>query len=58
MENRLAIITNSSGEEVLCHEFIGVINNDTYRIYINAKTNAEELVEKLSEAEPVTTATS
>ncbi len=58
MENRLAIITNSSGEEVLCHEFLGVINNETYRIYINAKTNAEELVEKLSEEEPMTTATS
>lgn len=57
MENRLAIITNSLGEEVLCHEFIGVINNDTYRIYINAQTNAEELVEKLSDGEPATNIT-
>jgi len=53
MENRLAIITNSMGQEVLCHEFLGVINNDTYRIYINAQTNDEELVEKLDEAEPI-----
>ena len=49
MESGLAMITNDLGEEVLCHEFLGVINNDTYRIFINAKTGQEELVEKLND---------
>lgn len=52
MENRLAVIMNDLGEEVLCHEFLGVIHDDTYRIFINAETNQEELIEKLQNAEP------
>ncbi|WP_108671105.1 germination protein YpeB [Peribacillus acanthi] len=53
MENRLAIIVNDIGEEVLCHEFLGVIKEDTYRIFINADTGQEEMVEKLQNAEPI-----
>ncbi|WP_163101016.1 germination protein YpeB [Peribacillus alkalitolerans] len=53
MENRLAIIVNDIGEEVLCHEFMGVIGDDTYRIFINADTAQEEKVDKLQNAEPV-----
>ncbi|MEH6945094.1 germination protein YpeB [Bacillus sp. JJ722] len=51
MEDRLAIITNDLGEEVLCYEFLGTMNDDTYRIFINASTNEEELVEKMDEHE-------
>ncbi|MBM7692665.1 spore germination protein [Peribacillus deserti] len=53
MEDRLAYITNDMGEEVLCREFLGVIGEDTYRIFINAKTGQEEKVEKLQNAEPI-----
>ncbi|WP_026570106.1 MULTISPECIES: germination protein YpeB [Sediminibacillus] len=50
-ENRLAVIENDSGEEVLTHEFLGVLGDDTYRIFINASNGAEEKVEKLQGAE-------
>lgn len=53
MEERQAIIEIETGEEVLCYEFLGTIGNDTYRIFINAKTGQEEKVEKLKDSEPV-----
>ncbi|WP_449536773.1 germination protein YpeB [Ferdinandcohnia sp. Marseille-Q9671] len=53
MEDRLAIITNDLSEDVLCYEFLGTINDDTYRIFINAENGFEEKVEKLKNAEPV-----
>ncbi|WP_026694801.1 germination protein YpeB [Peribacillus kribbensis] len=53
MEQRLAYITGNEGSEVLCHEFLGTIGEDTYRIFINAKTGDEEKVEKLQNAEPI-----
>ena len=53
MEDRLAVITNDIGEEVLCYELIGTMDQDTYRVYINAKDGTEEKVEKLQNAEPV-----
>ncbi|WP_050615449.1 germination protein YpeB [Bacillus testis] len=53
MENRLAIITDPGGKEVLCYELLGVMNNETYRIFINADNGDEELVEKLNESEAV-----
>ncbi|MFA9556123.1 germination protein YpeB [Evansella sp. AB-rgal1] len=52
MEHHLAVIENQLGEEVLCHEFYGVIKNDTYRIFINAENGKEEKVEKLANPEP------
>lgn len=53
MEHHLALIKNEIGEEVLTYEFFGVINNDTYRIFINAEDGNEEKVEKLDHAQPV-----
>lgn len=53
MEDGLAVITNDLGEEVLCYEYIGTMDDDTYRIYINAKNGFEEKVEKMQNAEPV-----
>jgi len=52
-EDRLALIVNDVGEEVLCYEFLGVINNDTYRLFINADNGDEERVVKLKNAEPL-----
>ncbi|MEC1912117.1 PepSY domain-containing protein, partial [Bacillus spizizenii] len=52
-ETRLALITNELGQEVLCYEMLGTIENDTFRMYINAKAGSEEKVEKLKNAEPI-----
>lgn len=46
-ESGLAIITNDLDEEVLVYEFLGTLNDETYRIFINANDGREEEVEKL-----------
>ncbi|MEH7415179.1 germination protein YpeB [Neobacillus drentensis] len=51
MEQRKAMIVNDINEDVLCYEFLGTLGDDTYRIFINAKTGLEEEVEKLKNAE-------
>ncbi|MDZ5471181.1 germination protein YpeB (plasmid) [Bacillus sp. 31A1R] len=53
MEDRVAVIVNDLNEEVLCYEFLGVLGDDTYRIFINAESGIEEKVEKLRNAEPL-----
>lgn len=52
-ESRLAVIANDLGHEVLCYEFLGTMNEDTYRIFVNALDGTEEKVEKLKNAEPI-----
>jgi spore germination protein len=52
-EARLAIITNENGDEVLCYEFLGTIEDDTYRIFIEAENGTEEKIEKLKNPEPI-----
>jgi spore germination protein len=52
-QHGLAVIMNDLNEEVLCHEFLGTLNDDTYRIYINAESGFEEKVDKLHNAEPI-----
>lgn len=52
-EDRLALIVNEFGEEVLCYEFLGTIENDTYRIFISAENGTEEKVEILKNPEPI-----
>ena len=46
MEDRLAIISNELGKEVLCYEFLGTLGKDTYRIFINANDGKEEKCRK------------
>jgi spore germination protein len=53
MEDRQAMIVNDLNEDVLCYEFLGTIGDDTYRIFINAKSGIEEEVEKLKNAEAI-----
>lgn len=53
MEERKALIINDLGQETLCYEYLGTIDNDTYRIFINADNGNEEKVEKLKNPEPV-----
>lgn len=52
-EDHLALIHNQLGEEVLCYEFYGVLDDNTYRIFINAQNGEEEIVEKLPNPEIV-----
>ncbi|WP_010095941.1 germination protein YpeB [Ornithinibacillus scapharcae] len=47
-EDYLAVITNDLGEEVLTYEFLGILGDDTYRIFINAMDGTEEKVERLN----------
>nr|WP_091772278.1 germination protein YpeB [Piscibacillus halophilus] len=51
MESRKAVIENDLGENVLCYELVGVLNDQTYRVYINADDGFEEKVEKLKQSE-------
>ena len=53
MEDRLAVIMNDLGKAVLCYEFMGTLDQDTYRIFINAETGMEENVEKMKNAEAI-----
>ncbi|GAX89699.1 germination protein YpeB [Effusibacillus lacus] len=48
-EAGLALVEDEMGKEVLTYEFIGTMDNDTYRIYINADNGDEEKVEKLKQ---------
>lgn len=48
--HRLVLIKNDFAEEVLCYEFGGTIDGDTYRIYVNADQGIEE---KMEEIKPV-----
>jgi len=50
-EEYLALIDNDLGEEILAHEFLGILGDETYRIFINAMNGMEERVEKLSGSE-------
>lgn len=50
-DENLAIINNKLNEEVLVYEFVGTMNDETYRIFINAMDGKEEKVEKLSGTE-------
>jgi spore germination protein len=46
---RMALIKNDEGNEVLCYEFIGRINGGVYRIYVNADSGLEESIEQAPE---------
>lgn len=50
-EGHLALIENSIEEEVLVYEFLGTLENETFRIFINAENGIEEQVEKLTGTE-------
>lgn len=50
-EEHIALIENNIEEEVLTYEFLGTMNEETYRIFINAEDGLEEKVEKLTGTE-------
>ncbi|KMK76460.1 germination protein YpeB [Alkalihalobacillus pseudalcaliphilus] len=51
MEDQIGLIQNDLGEEVLCYEFYALLNDETYRIFINADNGDEEKVERMPQAE-------
>ncbi|WP_027964480.1 germination protein YpeB [Halalkalibacillus halophilus] len=52
-EVTLAVIEGDLGEEVLCYQVIGTMNDSTYRVYISAEDGYEERVEQLKQSEEV-----
>jgi spore germination protein len=50
-KNGLAVIYNQNGQPVLCHEFLGTIKDNQYRVFLNAKTGEEEYVERIEKAD-------
>jgi spore germination protein len=46
----LAYIYGEDGKEALCYEFLGMLDKDEYRVFINAQNGNEELVEKITKA--------
>lgn len=49
-KTNLAYIYGENGKEALCYEFLGTIDKDQYRVFINAQNGNEELVEKITKA--------
>ncbi|WP_338551754.1 germination protein YpeB [Paenibacillus sp. KS-LC4] len=52
-KEQMALIKNDDGNEVLCYEYTGRINDSDYRIYINADSGMEESIEVLSSLDKV-----
>jgi spore germination protein len=44
----LAVIKNDLEQEVLCYEFIGKMNGEGYRIYVNGDTGDDEKIETIT----------
>lgn len=42
----LALVDNELNQEVICHQFVGEINGNHYRIYINGDSGLEEHIEQ------------
>lgn len=51
-KHNLAVIYDRSGAQVLCHEFLGTINGEQYRLFINADTGDEEKIDRIEKANP------
>ncbi|GAB4073560.1 germination protein YpeB [Barrientosiimonas marina] len=50
-EENMAVIDSDHNKDVLVYEFLGVMDGETYLIYINAKDGKEEKVKKLNGTE-------
>jgi spore germination protein len=49
-KTNLAYIYGQDGNEALCYEFLGTLEGEQYRVFINANTGREEFVEKIEKA--------
>lgn len=52
-EEHLSLVEIKAGEVKLCYELLGTVENETYRLFINAQTGKEERVEKMKKAQPI-----
>lgn len=50
-EEHIALIKNDLGEDVIVYEFLGELQDETYKIFVNAMNGKEEKIEKLTAAE-------
>jgi len=48
-ESRKAVVLNDNNDEVLCYEFMGTVNNQAFRVFINVENGDEEVIEKLDQ---------
>ncbi|TFE29965.1 germination protein YpeB [Cohnella luojiensis] len=46
----LAVIENDMRQPILCHEFLGKINDHRYRIYMSGETGLEENIEEIPDS--------
>ncbi|TCS84120.1 spore germination protein [Tepidibacillus fermentans] len=51
LSTRQTLINNTNGDEVLTYEFTTLFDKNHYKIYINALTGEEELVEKMKDGD-------
>lgn len=49
-DHSLAVIENDMKQPVLCHEFVGKINDHHYKIFMNAETGLEESIEQIPDS--------
>ncbi|UOF89750.1 germination protein YpeB [Fodinisporobacter ferrooxydans] len=47
-QSNLVVVPDEKGKEVLAYEFLGTMDRDTYKVYVNANTGEEIGVEKLT----------
>jgi spore germination protein len=47
----LAYIYGEDGNEALCYEFLGTIDKEQYRVFVNAQNGNEEFIEKITKAD-------
>jgi spore germination protein len=50
-KTNLAYIYGEDTKEALCYEFLGTIDQDQYRVFINVQNGNEEYVEKITKAD-------
>jgi spore germination protein len=51
-KDNLAYIYNEAGKLVLCYEFLGTLDKEQYRLFINADTGNEEFIERVEKVGP------
>lgn len=50
-DQHMAVVEDKTGDEVIAYTFLGTIDDDTYRIVIDANTGIEVYVERLNDVE-------
>jgi spore germination protein len=51
VKSNRAVIYNPEGIAVFCYEFLGSLDSEQYRVFINADTGKEEYIERIEKAD-------